>query len=121
MAKPQSTENLVKQYLNICNNVLIKQRHTVPFKEIIGLIDRIIDNEETITLKVVDDQGDTVGLYTTTFMIDEFKPIEARIHNQDTQFVVSRRYLEKVVDNADDYMAHPLKLDWDWLKIYLTR
>ena len=121
MAKPQSTENLVKQYLNICNDILIKQRDTVPFEEIIALINRIIDNEKTITLKVVDDQGKTLGLYATTFMVDEFKPIGVHSPNQETQFVVSRRYLEHVVDNADDYMAHPIKLDWDWLKIYLTQ
>ena len=29
---------------------------------------------------------------------------------------VSRSYLESVVENADEYIEHPAKLDWDWLK-----
>ena len=29
---------------------------------------------------------------------------------------VSQEYLAKVAANPQDYIDHPVKLDWDWLK-----
>ena len=34
----------------------------------------------------------------------------------DVAWTVSRAYLEKLVENRREYIEHPAKIDWDWLK-----
>ena len=116
-----STENLVKQYLNICNDILLKQRDTTPYKEIISLIKQALDQYETIILRIINDEDKTLGIYTTQFIADQFKPIGVPNSESPTTFVISQNYLKEVIDNADYYAEHPLALNWDWLKIYLTQ
>lgn len=120
MAERQKIENLVKQYFNVCNDALARQRNAAPFREIITLINRIIDNEKYILLKVIDNQGAILAIFTIRFIVDRFELFETKAQHPDRQFVISKHHLEEVVDNANYYMKHPLKLDWDWLKTYLS-
>lgn len=114
MSEQLSTRALVKQYLNICNAGFRRQEVEFPLSEVMALANQLISGE-TLTLEVVDDQERPLGHFTTRFVEGQFTPIQETEHPQGLPFTLSRSYLEKVVENADHYIHHPGKLDWNWL------
>jgi len=46
----------------------------------------------------------------------EFTLMDGTEENPSTVWKVSEDYLQKIVDHPDEYINHPEKLDWDWLK-----
>lgn len=112
--KEHDASVLIKQYLNIANDALMKQKDDLALKGIVVLLERIF-SRENITLEVVDETGESMGYFTTRFTNGQFAPVRPGIYDPETQFIVKRSYLQQVVDNAEEYLNHPIKLDWDWL------
>ena len=112
-----STLDLVRQYFEICNKVLAQRRENPVYAAIQTLINHFHSGEK-ISLKVVDRPevpGVPAGYYMTQYIDGRFTPISKGEHNPDRHFTLCRSYIEDVVDNADDYIDHPEKLDWNWL------
>lgn len=114
MTEPLSTQALVKQYLNICNDVLLSHRQSPLLKQVLALVNRLY-SQDTITFKVVNDDDEPLGYFSTRFVDGTFTPVEEGRQDPDIHLQLQRSYLEQVVNNAQDYMDHPTKLDWDWL------
>lgn len=115
MSESLSTTNLVKHYFNICNTALTTHQDKVVYATAIALIDKMAAGEN-ISLKVVDENGDVLGRYTTYFKAGQFAPVRKGELEPDARFAVRRGFLEEVVDHADEYVEHPEKLDWSWLR-----
>jgi len=105
---------LIKYYINICNYALFKHRHLPLLKGILAGINRIY-SENTISFIMTDDENKPLAYFSTRFVEGMFTPIVEGEHSPDIKLELRRSYLENVVENADDYMTHPTKLDWDWL------
>ncbi len=111
-----STLNLVKHYINICNTAFTRHKDELLFGSALAALNKYASGE-VITLKVLDGEGSTSGLYTTRYIDGEFTPVmEGEQANSDTCFDIERHYLEDVFHNADDYIENPEKFDWRWLQ-----
>ncbi len=105
---------LIKYYINICNYALFKHRHLPLLNGILAVINRIY-SQDTIAFIMTDDENKPLAYFSTRFVDGMFTPVEEGEHSPDIKLKLRRSYLENVVKNADDYMTHPTKLDWDWL------
>jgi hypothetical protein len=114
MNEKLSNKTLIKYYINICNYALFKHRHLPLLKEILAGVNRIY-SQGTITFIMIDDENKPLAYFSTRFVDGMFTPVVEGEHSPDIKLKIRRSYLENVVENADDYMAHPTKLDWDWL------
>ena len=114
MHTEHDASNLLKTYLNIANDALSKQQEDPVLQGVVALLQRSFALD-TLCVTVVDDQDEALGSFSTRFADGRFTPVESGARHPDKEFRVKASYLQAVVDNADDYMAHPTKLDWDWL------
>lgn len=114
MAQSLTTENLVKHYFNICNTALLEHKDSLLFKAAMALMERFAAGDN-ISMKVISDSGKTLGYFTTYFKDGQFAPITEGVHEPDKALTVSDSFLQEVVENRDDYILHPQKLDWSWL------
>jgi hypothetical protein len=118
MAEEDPLRASVKEYINVCNYVLLEHQEQFALKEIVALADRVFGTDD-ITLKIVGDDGQTLAYYTTRYANGQFAPIREGKDDPDTVFSLPRSHIEDVVANAGDYMAHPGKLDLEWLSVGL--
>lgn len=110
--------NLVAQYFDICNKALA-QRKKNPFYAVIQSLVNQFQSGEVIAVKVVDipkQPGVPAGYYTTRYINGQFTAICESEHNPDAHFTLRTSFLKDVVEHADDYIKHPEKLDWSWLR-----
>ncbi len=105
---------LIKYYINICNYALFKHRHLPLMKEVLAGVSRIY-SQDSISFEVTDDANKPLAYFSTRFVDSMFTPVEEGTHSPDIRLKLSRSYLQKVVENSDEYMEHPTRLDWDWL------
>ena len=118
MNEPTYTINLVRRYFIICNIALAQRRGNNVYAEIQRLINQF-KNGIFITLKVVDIPkitGVPEGYYTIQYIDGHFTPATESEHHSGARFTLRQSFFEDVVDNADDYIVHPEKLDWGWLQ-----
>lgn len=118
MSEQKYTLNLVKQYFNICNIALVRRRKNPFYSGIQTLINKL-DSGKVITLKVVDIPkvpGVPAGYYTTQYIDGRFTSFSEGEHHPDIRFTLRKSFLEDVANNEDDYIEHPEKLDWSWLR-----
>lgn len=115
MNEPLSTTNLVKHYFNICNTALSMHQDRLVYATAIALVNKLVGGDN-ITLRVIDEKGELLGRYTTYFKEGQFGPVKKGELEPDARFTLKRDFLEEVVEQADEYIEHPEKLDWGWLK-----
>jgi hypothetical protein len=114
MDREHDASNLLKTYLNIANGALSKQQDDPVLQGIVTLLQHSLALK-TLSVTVIDDQGQTLGSFSTRFAGGRFAPIESDVRYPDIKFQLEASYLQAVADNADDYMANPSTLNWDWL------
>jgi len=118
MNEQTSTFNLVGQYFNVCNKALALRKKN-PIYAVIQTLVNQFHSGEIIAVKVVDipkQPGVPAGYYTTRYIDGQFTAVCESEHNPDTHFTLRMSFLEDVVEHADDYIKHPEKLDWSWLR-----
>jgi hypothetical protein len=118
MNKKINTFNLVAQYFDICNKALAQSKKN-PFYAAIQTLINQFHSGEVIAVKVVDipkQPGVPAGYYTTSYINGQFTAICESEHSPDTHFTLRTSFLNDVIEHADDYIKHPEKLDWSWLR-----
>ncbi len=114
MNEKLTNKTLIKYYINICNYALFRHRHLPLLNGILAGINRIY-SQDTITFIMTGEENEQLAYFSTRFVDGMFTPVVEGEHSPDIKLKLRRSYLEDVVENADDYMANPTKLDWDWL------
>jgi len=114
MNRQHEASVLIKQYINIANDILRQQKNDFALQGVVALLDRTLGGDD-ITVQVLDEHDAPVARFTTRFGEGQFAPVRSGVPATDRQFEVKSTYLKQVVDNAEDYMQHPTRLDWDWL------
>lgn len=109
-----TNKTLIKYYINICNYALFKHRDLPLLNGILAGINRVY-SQNIISFTLTDDEDKPLAYFSTRFVDGMFTPVEEGEYSPDIRLKLRRSYLENVVENADDYMTHPTKLDWDWL------
>lgn len=120
MNKQLDTKQLMKQYINIANDALRQQKNDIALKGVVALMDATLGGEK-IAVDVVDENGNSLERFSTRFADGQFTPVRTGQHAANKQFEVTYNYIRQVVEDADNYMAHPGKLDWDWLTGQVSR
>lgn len=112
----QAIPSLFAQALDVMNEALVRHEDAAPFKQMLGLSEKLVAGRH-IGVSIYDQASDRpIDECTVTFEEQRFRLVAHGQRDPEISWKVSREYLEKVVENREDYLAHPAKLDWDWLK-----
>lgn len=108
-------EQLFQQYLEICNQALEQNKGKFPYTEIWGARLKTLKEEMNIHAVVFDDRP------KLAYMLRLTKDMKIEIAGKKTTppedaWPFTYQYLKRVVDNPQEYMANPAKLEWGWLK-----
>lgn len=111
----QQYEQVFQKYLEICNQAIEKNRHTFPYTEIWSARFKVLETEAMLHAIVYDDRPKVAFMLRLTkdmkIEIVEKKPIPAA-----DEWPFTYQYLKRVVDNPEEYITNPAKLEWGWLK-----
>ncbi|MCB1531970.1 MAG: hypothetical protein KDJ35_03775 [Alphaproteobacteria bacterium] len=112
-------DELLKRYLDVCNQALVLNGERFPFKQILGAAQRS-EKGRKIELWI----SDTPPTHSYVMSIDQGR-IVAAPHGEcadcqcDRRWTVSREYLQEVATHPDVYIGNPAKINWEWM--YNTR
>lgn len=112
----EETRSLFIQYINTCNLALSRHKEALPYKQILELGEKMLGGKN-IAVEVYDkDPNHPVDLYTIRLNDGNFDVVAYEKQEAAMEWKVKEAYLKKVVEHSQDYIAHPEKLEWDWLK-----
>jgi len=108
-------EKVFQQYLEICNKAIEQNKNTFPYTEIWGSRFKALEDEATLQAVVYDDRP------KVAFMLRLTKDMKIEIVEKKTippadEWPFTYQYLKRVVDNPQEYIDHPARLEWGWLK-----
>lgn len=113
----KSSENgrdeLIQNYVAICNRALEGNRNKFPFKQIFSALERVTTAEP---VEVV--VADTAQTYAFHFGTDGIKVLphgDCEGCNCIRKWTTNSQYLHKVVTDPNIYIQNPAKLNWDWM------
>lgn len=108
------------EYLNIVNQAIGQHKDEFPYNKLISGTKNLLDDKR-IGVAVYDGKPDnpsdyfTVQLRGTTFeLVDHGKS------SPDVEWKVPHEHLKDVIADPEEYIAHPAKLDLDWLETRLA-
>lgn len=115
----EDTKALFLKYINIFNVALTKHRETVIYKQILELAEKML-GDKIIGIEVASENAtDSVVHFSIRFNAGTFDVVSHDKVESELIWKFKDTYLQKVVDNSHDYVEHPEKFEWDWLKSYL--
>ena len=113
MGQPQDIDSLFKQYLIICNEAMKAHAHEFPYKQIWNAVERL-QSGEPVDLTIYDDEPQQH--YKVCLKNKHIDLVQADKNGNIDGWKMNTSYLRKVVENPEEYIKQPAKLDWDWLK-----
>lgn len=107
-------DQLFSDYLAVCNRALEANREAFPYKQIWDAAESFL-GDRSVKLAVYDDRPQEC--YCLQMKDKKIETAEDcnRADPQDA-WRVNLSYLQQVVENPDEYINHPARLDWDWLR-----
>jgi len=109
-------EKVFQQYLEICNRAIEKNKGTFPYTEIWGARFKTLETEATLHATVYDDRPKVAFMLRLTKDM-KIEIVEKKIiPPEEDEWPFTYQYLKRVVDNPQEYIDHPAKLEWGWLK-----
>ena len=110
--KKEDINGLFYEYLKICNQAIEQHKDEFPYQQVLDLGEKIM-GDQPINLAVYDDKPKAAfSLYFRNNKLED----GGLPHDVKKAWRVNLSYLRKVVENPKDYIAHPEKLDLEWLK-----
>ena len=108
-------ERVFQQYLEICNRSIEQNKTKFPYTEIWGARLKELNDEMNVEAIIYDDRPKAAFVLRLTkdmkIEIMEKKPIPA-----EEPWPFTYQYLKRVVNNPQDYIENPAKLEWGWLQ-----
>lgn len=108
--------SLFLQYLHTCNMALKAHQEEFPYKVIYELGEQILGQRNINVAVYTDRPENPTAAFTIRLADGQFDVVAHEQLEPDIDWTVSVAYLNKVVDHAEDYIQHPRKLEWEWLK-----
>lgn len=104
-------------FLNICNLALRAHKKVeFPHRQMLDAAERVIGGKN-IGVAVTEENSTMPSSYFTLRFQDGVFDVVAQDKQQpDTEWQLDRAYLERTVEHSSQYVDHPEKLEWDWLK-----
>jgi len=108
--------NLVIEYLDVCNAASEAHRSSLLYNTIIAAYDSFFENRQ-VGIDIYGKDTDEIETTVTVRLVNGmFEPVPETEANSSLHLKLSRHYMEDVVAHREEYIRHPEKLDWDWLK-----
>ena len=112
----QETRSLFIQYINTCNIALSRHKDTLPYKQILELGEKFVGGKNIAVEVYRDDPHRPVDLYTIRLNDGNLDVVAYEKQDVAMEWKVKETYLKKVVENSAEFIAHPERLEWEWLK-----
>lgn len=112
----QDTTTLFVDYLNTCNAAIDAHKTEFPFDKIIQAGEKLLRDKKLGVAIYKDDASTPYDFFTIKLENGALHLVEHGKADPDIVWKTSRPHLEKVVDNKQEFITHPAKLDLDWLK-----
>jgi len=108
-------EKVFQQYLEICNRAIEQNKDKFPYTEIWGAQVRAMKEEMKVEAIVYDDRPKAAFMLRLTKDM-KIEIVEKKALPPEEAWPFTYQYLKRVVDNPEDYIENPAKLEWGWLK-----
>ncbi len=108
------TNALFTQYVNVVNKALAAHRDEFPMKQLSKAGEKLVGGKEIGAAVYKNDPDAPHDYFTVTMEGGRFQAEQGKGH-PDIEWKVKQQHIENVVENPDEFIAHPLKLDLDWL------
>lgn len=108
-------EQVFQQYLEICNRAIEQNKSKFPYTEIWGARLKALKDEMEIEAIVYDDRPKAAFMLRLTKDM-KIEIVEKKALPPEDAWPFTYQYLKRVVDNPQDYIENPAKLEWGWLK-----
>ena len=111
----QEYEQIFQKYLEICNQAIEKNKSKFPYTQIWGERLKLLEEEMKIQAIVYDDRP------KISYMLRLTKDMKIEIVDKKTippedAWPFTYQYLKRVVDNPNEYIDNPARLEWGWLQ-----
>ena len=115
----QNIYDLFKGTLDVTNEALEKNRDSKVIGTLISAADKTLNGHKA-GVEIYDEDPDKPFDYFTVRYLDGKIELYARGKSEhDTEWKVSKDYLQSVVDDPQKYIDNPTKLNFEWLKVRL--
>jgi hypothetical protein len=102
--------------LDVTNRSLEKNRDSGFFGALISAWDKFLDGHKAGVAIYDEDPSKPFDYFTIRYLNEKFEILSRGKSEHDTEWKVSRDYLQSIVDDPKKYIDNPAKLDLDWLK-----
>jgi hypothetical protein len=113
MASSEEIDQLFRQYLEICNRAMQAHCHEFPYKQIWDAVERL-QAGEPVDLTIYDDEPQ--HHYKVCLRDKHIDLVKEEPEEMPEGWKMNTSYLRRVVENPQEYIEQPARLDWDWLK-----
>lgn len=111
-----STETLFLEYLNTLNQALDAHREEAPYKQLIDLGQKLMDDKKIGIAIYKSDPSSPHDFYTVKFTDGRLAFVSHGKEAPDHSWKVKESFMQDVVKDKQTYIQNPAKLDWDWLR-----
>ena len=112
----QEERRLFVKALNVMNDAIGAHADETPYKQILQASEEIAGDERLGVAVYAKDPKKPHDYYTVRFHDGRLELLERGKHETRATWKVSRAYLKEVARDPEPYVAHPEKLDLDWIK-----
>jgi hypothetical protein len=108
--------NLLTGYLDVCSAASEAHRDSLPYKPVIAAYERIFADRQ-VGVDIYGSGPDEIETIVTIRLVNtKFELVPETEAHPSFHLKLQRHYMEDVVAHREEYIQHPEKLDWDWLK-----
>lgn len=115
------TRTLFEEYLGVCNAALAANRERPLLGRLISASESLLRGRRMGVAVTKGDSSHPYDYFTLELSDGRFELLEHGKRQPDLAWTVQRSYLERVVEHPQEYVDHPLRLDWDWVVSRLGR
>lgn len=114
MSNP-STYQLFMDALDVTNRAIDANRGQGAWGKLFDAVDEHLEGHRAAVGVYDDDPAEPFDYFTIRLLDGRFELVERGRGEHDSEWKVSRDYLQSLVDDPDRYIEHPIRLDLDWL------
>ncbi|MFZ4761766.1 MAG: hypothetical protein ACOYK8_03000 [Alphaproteobacteria bacterium] len=112
-------DKIFRQYVEICNMAIAKNKDKFPYTEIWGARLKLVEAEMDVHAVIYDDRPKlSYRLKLNKEMAIEIVEKTEQPHQEAWPFTYE--YMKKVVNSPREYIENPARLEWGWLKTIFT-
>lgn len=114
--KSKSGLILLNDYLDVCNAAADEHRQSLVYRPLIAAFDSVFSGRQ-VGIDIYDNDTDQIETTIIIYREDgEFVSVREADAHPSFHLKLGRQYMEDVVSHRDEYIRHPEKLNWDWIK-----